>query len=116
MLMKKKIKQYFKNQKYARFTRLLANEHDDTSRGYILDFSEDFIVLQETDDFLAKGYIILPIKYCTRVSSDKHDRYYDKIMKWEKEKKKIGLKTKVDLSDWKSIFKTFQKKKNEHYC
>ena len=32
-------------------------------------------------------------------------------MAFENEKDKIGLKTKVDLTSWKTIFKTFQKKK-----
>jgi hypothetical protein len=31
-------------------------------------------------------------------------------MNWENEKVKIGLKTKVDLKDWKSIFQSFQEK------
>lgn len=111
MTIKEQIKDHYKKQKFARITRTVAEDWDLTSRGFIVDFSKDFIVLQETDDFALNGFCILPKKQIKKIRYNNFDRYYDKIMAWENEKSQIGLKTEVDLSSWKSIFKTFQNKK-----
>ena len=106
-----KIKEHFENLKFSRITREVAEDWDEISRGYIVDFSKDFVVLQETDDFKALGFCIIPIQQITQIRYNNYDRYYDKIMTWENEKINIVLKTKVDLTSWKTIFKTFQRKK-----
>lgn len=108
MNIKKKIKKHHKTECFARITRQVAKDWDEISRGYIVDHSKDFIVLQETDDFKALGFNILPIKDFKEVRNNSHDKYYDKIMIWENEKKNIGLKTKINLKNWKFIFKDFQ--------
>jgi len=109
--MKDKIKDFYKNQKFARITRIIGDDWDEISRGYIVDYSNDFVVIQETDDFKLLGYNILPIKDFKNIRFNNNDKYYDKIMTWENEKKNIGIKTKVDLTNWKTILKTFQKNK-----
>jgi len=111
MKIKEKIKKHHQDQKFARITRRIAKEWNEVSRGYIVDYSADFVVLQETDDFKLLGFNILPVGHLLDIRYNHHDKYYDKIMSWEKEKDKIGLRTKVNLTSWKTIFKTFQKKK-----
>lgn len=105
------IKTHCKDRKFSRITRDVSDDWDEISRGYFVDYSKDFVVLQETDDFKVLGFNIFPTRHISRIRYNNHDRYYDKIMAWENEKDKIGLKTKVDLTSWKTIFKTFQKKK-----
>jgi hypothetical protein len=116
--MNDKIKDFYENQKFARITRKVADDWDEISRGYIVDFSPEFIVLQECDDFELKGYNILPIKDFTEIRFNNNDKYYDKIMSLENEKKNIGNKTKLDLTDWKTIFKSLRKNKRNIavYC
>jgi hypothetical protein len=106
-----KIKEHCRDQKFARITRSVAKGCNEISRGYIVEYSEDFVILQETDDFKALGFNILPIRHLKEIRYNNNDRYYDKIMTWENEKVNIGLKTKVDLKSWQTIFKEFQKKK-----
>jgi len=111
MKVREKIIEHYNDQKFSRITRKVGEDWDEVSRGYIVDYSDDFVVLQETDDFSVRGFNILPIKQFTKVRYNNNDKYYDKIMTWENEKDKIGLKTKADLTNWKTIFKTFQKRK-----
>lgn len=106
-----KIKDFYENQKFARITRNVAEDWDEISLGYIVDFSPEFIVLQECDDFELKGYNILPIKDFKEIRFNNNDKYYDKIMSLENEKKNFGIKTKLDLTDWKTIFKSLRKNK-----
>jgi hypothetical protein len=111
MTIKDKIKEHCKSQKFSRITREVTDDCEEISRGYIVDYSKDFVVLQETDDFKVLGFNIFPTGHISRIRRNNHDKYYDKIMGWENEKDKIALKTKVDLTSWKTVFKTFQKKK-----
>ena len=109
--MREKIKDFCENQKFARITRKVAEDWDELSRGYIVDFSNDFVVIQESDDFRLLGFNILPIKDFKNIRFNNNDKYYDKIMSLENEKKNIGIKTKMDLSNWKTIFQSLRKKK-----
>lgn len=109
--MQEKIKDFYENQKFARITRNVAENWDELSRGYIVDFSNDFVIIQECDDFRLLGFNILPIKDFKQIRYNNNDKYYDKIMLLENEKKNIGIKTKVDLTDWKSTFQSLRKKK-----
>ena len=67
-------------------------------------------MLQDSDDFKLLGYCIIPIKHIKRIRYNKHDRYYDKIMDWENEKKNLGISTKIELKSWRQIFEDFQKR------
>ena len=109
--MKDKIKDFYENQKFARITRRVAKDWDEISRGYIVDFSKDFVVIQECDDFRLLGFNILPITDFKSIRFNNNDKYYDKIMSLENEKENIGIKTKVDLSDWKNVFKSLRTNK-----
>ncbi len=97
--------------RFTRITRKISDDLEEISRGYVVDLSDDFVVIQLTDDFKMLGFNIFPIKHIIKVRYNNYDRYYDKIMELEKEKDSIGLKTKIDLATWKSVFKTFQQKR-----
>lgn len=109
--MYEKINHFYEKQKFARITRKVAEDWNEVSRGYIIDFSNDFVMLQECNDFKLTGFNILPIKGFKKIRYNKYDKYYDKIMALENEKENIGAKTKVDLTDWKSIFNSLKEKR-----
>ncbi len=109
MKLQKKIKNHWKKVKFTRITRKVAKNFKKISRGYIVDFSEGYIVIQESDDFRVLGFNILPITQLKKIRYNKFDEYYDRIMSREDKKSLIGLKTKLDLKEWKTIFKTLQK-------
>jgi hypothetical protein len=111
MTIKDKINEQYREQKYSKITRRVTEDCDLFSRGYIVDYSEDFVILQETDDFKVLGFNILPIRHFEKIRYNNYDKYYDKIMTLENEKINVGLKNKVNLTSWKTIFRDFQKKK-----
>lgn len=108
MTIKQKIKFHKDNKYYTRISREVAKDFIETNRGYIVDYSKDFVVLQETDDFKVLGYIILPINHITEIRFNNNDKYYNKIMIWEKESEKVGISHKIDLSNWQTIFKSIK--------
>jgi len=81
------IKKFYENKKFARITRKISNGNEFISRGYIVEYSEKFIVLQETEDFQLLGFCIFPIQTLSKIRYNNNDRYYDKIMDLENEKK-----------------------------
>ena len=89
-------------------TRQVADDHTEVSRGYIVDYSKDFIILQETDDFKVFSYLALPVVQITDIRFNNHDKFYDKIMVWEKEIDKVSLPHKIDLTNWQTIFKSIK--------
>lgn len=111
MTLLEKAKLHFENKNYLQITRSVSENKQLTCNGYIVDFTKDFIILHEMDDFRMHGFIIFPMENIENIRYNNTDKYFDKIMAWENEKGKIGLKTEVDLTNWSSIFKTFKKKK-----
>lgn len=108
MTISKKIIFHYKNKRFTRITRQVAEDCTEISRGYIVAYSKDFIILQETDDFRAFSYLVLPISHIVDIRNNSSDIYYDKIMKWEKETDNISLSHKIDLSNWQTIFKSIK--------
>jgi hypothetical protein len=102
------IKFHYDNKKYARLTRQVAKDCTEISDGYIVAYSKDFIILQETDDFRLLGYLVLPIAQIEEVRYNKVDKYYDKIMVWEKEADNVSLPYDIDLTNWNAIFKSIK--------
>ena len=76
--------------------------------GYILDYSDDYVMIQEVDDFNASGYIIMPKKSIKSIRFNQHDEVYDEIIKAEKQFEKIILKYDIDLTNWETIFKSIK--------
>lgn len=121
MDIKKKIKDHYKNQKFARITRRISKFDKEISRGYIVGKSDDFIILQAVEDFLLSGFSILPIRQIKKIRYNNFDEYYDKIVGWEKFKKKLKFKKNINLESWATILEFFKKEQKniiiecEHY-
>jgi hypothetical protein len=105
-MLAEKIKDHFENKKYAKIIRSVGKNTFETSVGYIVDHSKDFLLLQETDDFKVLGYLILPIDQIEKIRFNKWDKYYNNIMIWEGEIENVTVKYKIDLTTWQSIFKS----------
>ncbi len=101
-----KLKLHLNN--YVKITRTIAPGVDETSSGYILDFTDDLLLLQETDDFALDGYCILPVKQIKKIRHNKFDKCYKQIMIAEGEAAKVGIGYKIDLTTWPSVFKSIQ--------
>ncbi|WP_282125536.1 hypothetical protein [Marinifilum flexuosum] len=103
-----KLEQYFTNKNYVRLTRKKGS-FEGISTGFILGKSDDFILIQETDEFRILGYQIFPIETIKHVRYNKNDKTYERILKEEGLLDNVGLKYKIDLTDWKSICRDVKK-------
>ncbi|RKD96873.1 hypothetical protein [Marinifilum flexuosum] len=103
-----KLEQYFTNKNYVRLTRKKGS-FEGISTGFILGKSNNFILIQETDEFRILGYQIFPIETIKHVRYNKNDKTYERILKEEGLLANVGLKYKIDLTDWKSICRDVKK-------
>jgi hypothetical protein len=110
MVSLKKIEDCKNSLKYVRLARG-RGVFESFDRGYIIQYSTNFVLLQTTDDFTLNGYSIFPLDTIQKVRHNKNDSFYDKIMKREKLKDQIGIHFNIDLSNWKTIFQTLKKTK-----
>lgn len=109
MTIKQQIKYHFDNKIYCRITRKVGEDYNQYSKGYIVQYSKDFLVMQELEDFNVGGYFIFKIDSISDIRFNRNDKYYDKIIKWEKLNESIINKHDINLTDWQSIFKSIKK-------
>lgn len=109
MHLKQKLKYHLDNKKLCKVKRKVSDDSFEYSDGYIVDCSEHFVVMQEVYDFMLLGYLVFPISSITEIRFNNNDKYYDKIMRWEKKVDHVLKKHDVNLTDWTTIFKTIKK-------
>ena len=56
-----------------------SGDFQENTTGYILAFSKDFIVLQETNNFRIDGYLIIPVKTIKSIRRNKFEKTIQKI-------------------------------------
>lgn len=105
-----KIRSHHEKKQRVRIFRQVAKDVVVTSNGYILDFSDKLLLLHESDDFKVEGYTVIPIDQIKKIRFNKSDKYFDEMMKWEKEIEKVGINYAVDLKNWKTLFASLQQK------
>lgn len=103
-----KIKYHHDHKKYCRIQRQVADETAEPCTGYIVDYSANFVLLQETSDFDVCGYLVISVQTISDIRFNNNDKYYDKIMQWEGLKDKIENKYKIDLSSWETILRSIK--------
>jgi hypothetical protein len=106
--MTEKLKYHRDMKKYTRVRREVATDVFEDSRGYVIDFSKDFILMQNTDNFDVDGYSIFPVKSIAEVRFTNNEKYYDRIMHAEGLKSKVVREHKIDLTSWTSIFRSIK--------
>jgi hypothetical protein len=104
----KKLEKHLNEQRYLRLTRKRGG-FNGISTGFILGKSDDFILIQETDNFRILGYQILPMDTISHVRYNNFDKVYENILKQEGLIETVKLKHSIDLSHWKSICKDIKK-------
>ncbi|WP_431109709.1 hypothetical protein [Winogradskyella poriferorum] len=113
MKLLEKIKTHTTDKTYCRITTGLIDDFETIMTGYILDYSSNFILLQETDEFLINGYRIIPINLIKDIRFNNNDKYLFKIHKEEGLTERIELPNyKINLSNWIEIFKSLKKNVN----
>ncbi|ESU25066.1 hypothetical protein FSS13T_18640 [Flavobacterium saliperosum S13] len=98
-----KVKLHFEDKKYCKVKRQVGEESFVTNDGFIVDYSDDFIVLKEVDDFVVRGYLIFQTKTITEIRRNKSDIFFEKIYKLEGITETIENMYKIDLTNWQTI-------------
>lgn len=109
MTIQEQIQYHLNNQKICKIKRQVADGFFEYSFGYIVDSSSDFIVMQEVVDFKMDGYLVFSASTIAHIRYNNNDKYYDKIMRWEKQTDHVMNKHAIDLTNWSTIFKTIKK-------
>ncbi len=89
--------------------RQVAKDAVEKNNGFIVDYSDNFVLLQETDDFEVDGYVAFPIETISEILYSNNDRYFDKILHLEGIVDRIENKHRIDLTSWATIFKSVKK-------
>lgn len=109
MTLEEKIELFCTKKRYCKIEREIGKDAIVSHAGYIVDFSSDFIVLQELDDFIIRGFLIFSTKMLKNVRSNKTDKFFEKIYKKEGITERVERKHIVDLSNWETILKSIKK-------
>lgn len=103
------INKYISKKKFVQVRRDFIDDEAHIN-GFILEASEDFILVQAEEDFRLTGYSILHKSKFDSIQFDEIDNTVKKILKKEGViTKDYGIKKKVNLSSWQSIFKNLKK-------
>lgn len=95
---------HLEDKSYCKILRKVSDNKIEYNNGYVVDFNENFVVLQESEDFDLKGYVIFPTSSIKMIRFNQNDEYYNKIMHDEGMIGNITYSHKVDLTNWATIF------------
>lgn len=112
--LKKSLSTHIKNKNFITIIRGFKNDTFSSIAGYILAYSNDFIMIAYVDEFHFFGFNCIPIESITNIRRNKNDEYYGMIFEKEFPKifKKITKKENIiDISSFETIFKNLQMKK-----
>ena len=94
-----KIEKHLKEKLYVRLTRRKGGFEGITT-GFILDKSDQLVLIQESDEFRILGYQIIPIDTIKHVRYNKNDKTYERILHEEGLMSKVESKYQIDLTNW----------------
>ncbi len=78
--------------------------------GFVLDTSKDFVLLREFVDFYARSLIIIPLNKLSKITYDKKQKSFNRILKLEKLVDKSLVFDKITLESYAEIFRAIKKK------
>jgi hypothetical protein len=107
MDLRTKIHYHKTENKYCTVKRQVGLDTTMNTAGFIVDFSESFILMNVVIDFTLDGYQLFPMHTIIEIRCNNNDKYYGKILKWEG----ICVENKyaIDLTNWNSVFKSIRK-------
>ena len=107
----KMLKGFKENKSYVKIFREVM-DGDSNVDGFILKMSKDFMLLQKGEEFRLNGYAIFRQDHYESIRYDATDQKYEKILNKEGVvKKEYGLKDKINLKTWNTIFSDLKKAK-----
>jgi len=79
--------------------------------GFILDMNDTFLLIQNEEEFYLNGYSIIRKDHFDSIGLSKIEKTFRKILKGEGIiKKQLGIKNKINLSSFESIFKDLKRR------
>jgi hypothetical protein len=106
------LKNYIDKKELVKINRTVCGEAT-SLRGYILDMSRHFLLIQLDNEFMLDGYAIIKSNGLDNIRCNKYDKAQNKIFKAEGLLENYGLINKIPLANWTEIFKTLKKL---NYC
>ncbi len=87
-----------------------VKDGEKNARGFILGVSKELLLIQREVDFALDGYVILRRDQIGPIRCNKFDESGKKILMAEGIlEKQLGLKKKIDLNSWKTVFENLKK-------
>ncbi|HEY9262958.1 hypothetical protein [Chitinophaga sp.] len=78
--------------------------------GFILKKSADYLLLQQIDQFLPNGYVVILRNTIDRIRCNKYDKAQRKILKAEGiVERDDAIEDHIDMSNWLAIFNALRK-------
>ncbi|MGH1386216.1 hypothetical protein [Kordia sp.] len=112
--LKKRIATHIKNKEYVQISRGFKNESFHNITGYILAYSDDFIMIANIAEFTFSGFNCIPVQTITEIRRNKTDEYFEMILKKESPKgfkKIIKRYNAIDITSFQTIFENLKKQK-----
>ena len=103
-----KLQKYIDNKSFVKICRTICGEDENIS-GFILNMSEDFLLLQLTNDFMFDGFAIIRKDDFDSIRHSSFERTQRKIFNSEGLlKSEYGFDKKMALKNWSDIFSTLK--------
>jgi len=109
MKIDKKIKEHFDKLKFVRITRKISKNNTEINRGFIIDYSDELVILREVEDFNVMGFLVFEKSAITKIRYNKNDAYYDKIVEKEGLKENLKLSMKLRICTWEKLLRSLKK-------
>lgn len=110
----KRLKKHIKNKDYVKFYRT-GTDGDSNISGFILQMSEEFLLIQTEEEFRLNGYSIIRLDRFNSIQLGKTELFRKKILKKEGVLKlDYGINKKINLDSFKSIFRDL--KQRDHFA
>lgn len=76
--------------------------------GYVLDFTDEFVLIQQTDDLRLDGFAVLPFNTIKKVRHNEFEEMYEYIMQSELFLTNLGINYSIDLTSWQTILNSIK--------
>jgi hypothetical protein len=105
--MQEKLKKIYDNKQLVQIQReKIADQSDD---GFILGLNSEFVLFQNSIDFILNGYTVIRISDITSLRSNQHERLFEKMLKGEGTYDEVGIAYEVNLDSWQSLLRGLKK-------
>ncbi len=102
------LQRYVRNKSFVKISQTIGETENDVS-GFLIDISDDFLLIQNTLDFSLDGYVIIRQDDFDSIRHSDYERTQGKIYRAEGIiKKQYGLDVPISLLSWPEIFKSLK--------